>query len=44
MEVLLKYGADVNAKDNFGRTAFIRAMERGKTDTLNLLRKYGARE
>ncbi|MBQ3585421.1 MAG: ankyrin repeat domain-containing protein, partial [Synergistaceae bacterium] len=43
-ELLLKHGADVNAENKYGRTALMRAMTRGYTETADLLRRYGARE
>ena len=43
-EVLIVQGADVNAKANKGETALSLAKENGKTEIVELLRKYGAKE
>ena len=42
-ELLLKHGAEVNAKDNNGETALMDAARNGHTETANLLRSYGAK-
>ena len=42
VEVLLKYGADVNYKNYFGWTALILAAGDGYTETAEVLLKYGA--
>ncbi|MFB3152847.1 MAG: ankyrin repeat domain-containing protein, partial [Candidatus Acidiferrales bacterium] len=36
--------ADVNARDNNGRTALMWAMEKGHADVVQLLKKAGAKE
>ena len=41
-ELLIKKGADVNAKDNFSNTILMRAAIRNYTKTAELLIKYGA--
>ena len=41
-ELLIKKGADVNAKDNFGNTVLMRPAIRNYTKTAELLIKYGA--
>ena len=43
-ELLLKHGADVNAKNIFGRTALYWATSEGHNETADFLRKYGAKE
>jgi serine/threonine-protein phosphatase 6 regulatory ankyrin repeat subunit B len=40
--LLLGYGADVNAKDEFGSTALMRASMNGHTNVVQLLLKSGA--
>ncbi|MBQ9389372.1 MAG: hypothetical protein IJU07_04275 [Synergistaceae bacterium] len=42
VELLLKYGADVNAEDDEGKTALEYA--RGHEENAEILRKYGAKE
>ena len=42
-EVLLKHGADVNAKQNDGWTALMYAAQDGHAEVAELLRKYGAK-
>ena len=42
-ELLLDKDADVNARDNGGETPLDLAIERKKTDTADLLRKYGGK-
>ena len=41
-ELLLKAGADVNAKDSMGYTPLITAANRGKPETIKMLLRYGA--
>ena len=41
-ELLIKKGADINAKDNFSNTVLMRAAIRNYTKTAELLIKYGA--
>ena len=40
--LLLDKGADVNAVDSFGKTAFLHASSRGRTETARLLSDRGA--
>lgn len=42
VEVLLKAGANVNAKDSDGDTALLIAMKREDDDKVKLLKKFGA--
>ena len=42
--ILLKYGADVNVKDEKGRTPLTLARQNNHTDTINLLLAHGATE
>ncbi|XP_060084782.1 fibronectin type 3 and ankyrin repeat domains 1 protein-like [Ylistrum balloti] len=42
-ELLLKFGADVNLKNDSGKTALMLASFAGQKDTVKLLRQYGAR-
>ena len=44
MEVLLKGGADVNARDYRYMTPLMRAQEKGNDEGIKLLKKYGAKE
>jgi ankyrin repeat protein len=37
-------GADFNLADNSGRTALKKAAENGRTDTVKLLKQFGALE
>ena len=43
VELLNTKGADVNAKDGDGKTPLEVAIERGKTDTAELLCKHGGK-
>lgn len=43
MKYLLKVGADIEAKDNANRTAFICAVRRGRTRTSEVLLESGAK-
>lgn len=43
-ELLLKQGADVNAKDNYGQTPLRIAIVYKATETVEVLRRYGGRE
>ena len=42
MEMLIKRGADVNAKDNFGCTVFMYSVMAGRIDPVRLLLDHGA--
>jgi ankyrin repeat protein len=42
VQLLLEKGADVNAKNKYGRTALIYATERGYTEIVQLLLEKGA--
>ena len=42
VEVILKYGADVNAKSSGGETALMYALMNGKAEIIRLLTKYRA--
>jgi ankyrin repeat protein len=44
VRLLLKKGADVNAKDKDGWTALKRAQKRGATEIMELLKAHGAKE
>ena len=41
---LIKAGADVNAKDNYGNTALILAAAKGHTEIVDLLKSAGAKD
>jgi ankyrin repeat protein len=43
VKILIEAGADVNAKDNEGRTALKRAANTGRTDLVQLLKDAGAK-
>lgn len=42
--LLLEHGANVNAKDFFGRTPLTAVIRSGKTNIIELLRRYGGKE
>ena len=42
--MLIKSGADVDARDKYGWTALMLAKERGRIEIVNLLKHYGAKE
>ena len=42
MELLIKAGAEVNAKDNIGWTALMWAVNKGHNEVSEVLIKYGA--
>jgi ankyrin repeat protein len=42
-KILIKAGADVNAKDQDGITALMGAAEQGHAEIVNLLKRFGAR-
>ena len=44
VELFIKAGMDVNAKDDYGFTALMNALTEGHTDVVNLLRKAGAKK
>ena len=44
VKLLLKGGADINAKDHAGRTALKIAREKGLTQIAKLLKAHGAKE
>jgi ankyrin repeat protein len=44
VELLIEKGADVNAKDNLGKTALMLASENGHKEIVGLLKSYGAKE
>ncbi len=44
VQALLDKGADVNAKDGYGKTAWMYAAKRDHTETIELLIKYGAKK
>lgn len=43
-ELMIRNGADVNVKDNYGRTALDYATARGHKDIVDLLIKNGAEQ
>ncbi len=43
-KILIARGADIDAKDNEGRIALWWAKYRGRNETVELLRKHGAKE
>jgi len=43
-QLLIEHGADLEITDQYGRTALARAMEGGRTELAELLRKHGAKE
>ncbi|MEM2908892.1 MAG: ankyrin repeat domain-containing protein [Candidatus Bilamarchaeaceae archaeon] len=44
VEELLTKGVNVNAKNEYGTTALMWAAYRGNTETVEMLKKYGAKE
>ena len=44
VEALLDKGADINAKDKYGKTVLMRAEYAGQTEIVRLLKQAGARE
>jgi ankyrin repeat protein len=44
VKILIEAGADVNARDNEGRTALKIAADKGHTDLVQLLKAAGAKE
>jgi cytohesin len=42
-KLLIEKGADVNAKDDFGRTPLDLAIQKSRTETIDLLRKHGGK-
>jgi ankyrin repeat protein len=43
VSLLLKNGADVNAKDNAGRKALMCATQHNKPEIISILKQYGAK-
>jgi len=44
IELLITKGADVNVRNNVGRTPLRNVMSRGHTEIIELLKKHGAKE
>jgi ankyrin repeat protein len=44
IKLLLEAGADVNAKSTNGKTALMTAAKNGHTETVKLLKEYGAKD
>ena len=44
VRLLLRHSADTHARDDEGRTPFMRATEAGKGDAMQLLLEYGAED
>ncbi len=44
VDLLIKHGADINVKNNYGKTALYIATVNKKNDIVDLLKKYGAKE
>jgi ankyrin repeat protein len=44
VDLLIKHGADINLKNNYGKTALYIASVNRKNDIVDLLKKHGAKE
>ena len=44
VKLLLEKGADINIRDNGGKTALMFASEKGRSEIIKLLKTHGAKE